>query len=128
MFGKVGSPLAPPAPWLPWLWIFVARPHIDWMAPFDGRQLLVCVRVLGMCSDQLDSIAQKKLVNFVHDLMTQYFDFVCRRVQLEVLPSFFLYLLSYQLLWPRSVENAVNRMTKYRKLDDQLAGSCDDVF
>jgi len=36
-------------------------------------------------SDQLDMVAQKKLVNFVHDLMTLYFDFVCRRVQLEVL-------------------------------------------
>lgn len=43
--------------------------------------LLVCY----VCSDQLDAIAQKKLVNFVHDLMTQYFDFVCRRVQLEVI-------------------------------------------
>ena len=39
-------------------------------------------------SDQLDAVAQKKLVNFVHDLMTQYFDFVCRRVQLEVLLNF----------------------------------------
>ena len=44
--------------------------------------IVVCV---CSCSDQLDAIAQKKLVNFVHDLMTQYFDFVCRRVQLEVL-------------------------------------------
>jgi len=32
----------------------------------------------------MDAIAQKKLVNFVHDLMTRYFDYVCRRVQLEV--------------------------------------------
>jgi len=35
-------------------------------------------------SDEMDAIAQKKLVNFVHDLMTRYFDYVCRRVQLEV--------------------------------------------
>lgn len=34
-------------------------------------------------NDQLDAVAQKKLVNFVHDLMTQYFDYVCHRVQLE---------------------------------------------
>ena len=37
-----------------------------------------------MSSGELDVIAQKKLVNFVHDLMSQYFDFVCRRVQQEV--------------------------------------------
>ena len=44
----------------------------------------VCVCVCVWSSEQLDAIAQKKLVNFVHDLMTQYFDFVRRRVQLEV--------------------------------------------
>jgi len=47
----------------------------------------------AMYSDQLDAVAQKKLVNFVHDLMTQYFVFVCRRVQLEVLPFSFVEFL-----------------------------------
>ena len=35
-------------------------------------------------SEQLDAIALKKLVQFVNDLMEQYFGFVRRRVQLEV--------------------------------------------
>lgn len=33
--------------------------------------------------DQLDAIAQKKLVNFVNTLMENYFDYIRRRVQLE---------------------------------------------
>ena len=40
------------------------------------------------CSEQLDAIAVKKLVRFVNDLMEQYFDFVRRRVQLEVCLTF----------------------------------------
>ena len=55
------------------------------------RTRCICY-VHAVCSDQLDAIAQKKLVNFVHDLMTQYFDFVCRRVQLEVLIIFSFFL------------------------------------
>jgi len=65
--------------------------------------IVVCV---CSCSDQLDAIAQKKLVNFVHDLMTQYFDFVCRRVQLEVLSPLHLcvcvclcYVFAIQQCW-----------------------------
>ena len=61
-----------------------------WNAGVNYSSQLCSVRLQGLlvcyvCSDQLDAIAQKKLVNFVHDLMTQYFDFVCRRVQLEVI-------------------------------------------
>lgn len=36
------------------------------------------------CSEGLDAIALKKLVNFVNCLMEQYFSFVERRVLLEV--------------------------------------------
>jgi len=85
--------------------------------------MFVCVRVCmyvcmyacmyADCSDQLDAIAQKKLVNFVHDLMTQYFDFVCRRVQLEVLTiSDSNFCRLFFLL--KSSKNAVNRMRNYR--------------
>ena len=39
-------------------------------------------------SEQLDAIALKKLVHFVNELMEQYFDFIRRRVQLEVCSNF----------------------------------------
>ena len=35
-------------------------------------------------SESLDGIALKKLVNFVNELMERYFNYVQRRVQLEV--------------------------------------------
>jgi len=35
-------------------------------------------------SEQLDAIALKKLVQFVNEVMEQYFEYVQRRVQLEV--------------------------------------------
>ena len=37
-----------------------------------------------VCSEQLDAIALKKLVQFVHELMELYFSYVQQRVQLEV--------------------------------------------
>ena len=39
-------------------------------------------------SEQLDAIALKKLVHFVNELMEQYFDFIRRRMQLEVCSNF----------------------------------------
>ena len=41
-------------------------------------------------SEQLDAIALKKLVQFVNDLMQQYFSYVQRRVQLEVCQDQFI--------------------------------------
>jgi len=79
--------------WTPYavIYFFLLWEFADiWNAGVNYSSQLCSVRLQGLlvcyvCSDQLDAIAQKKLVNFVHDLMTQYFDFVCRRVQLEVI-------------------------------------------
>ena len=43
-----------------------------------------------MCSEQLDAIATKKLVQFVHELMKAYFQHMERRVELEVIQILFV--------------------------------------
>ena len=48
---------------------------------------LLCV-FPASCSERLDTVALRKLVLFVNDLMEQYFDFVRQRVQLEVSARF----------------------------------------
>ena len=44
----------------------------------------MCVVIVRDCSEQLDAIALKKLVQFVNELMELYFSYVQQRVQLEV--------------------------------------------